>query len=1044
MKKILLLSVLILFIFHFLLFTSSAQSWQKLMDSTNSYIEKQDFRTALKWGKKALAKSEKQYGRIDTHFISSLRTVSEIFYYIGNIDSSIYYGELRLNLSRNLFKNDNPVLENSINNMAVFYDATGNYEKAEPLFKESLDMSRRLFKDDNPDLATSINNMAVFYYERGKYAEAEPMYREALEMRRRLFKGDNPELAASISNMAYFFNGRGKFVEAEPLFVEALKMRRIIFKGDHLDLAASINNLAAFCGNRGRYAEAEPLYKEALDMYRRLFKGDHQDLAICINNMAFFYDGRGRYYEAEPLYKEALEMRRRLFKEDNHELAESINNLAAFYKGREKYAEAESMYKEALEMMRRIFKGDSPELAHSINNMASFYNSRGQFTEAEPLFDEGIEMSRRLYNDDHPLLATSIRSRAYFLYNIGRYSEAEELFKESLTMIRRLYNNDHLDLARSINSLASFYNDRVRYSEAEPLYLESIQVYDKMLRNYFPSLSENEKDQFLNTFKDHFEQFYSFAINRMNDNPSIIQNLFNNRLFTKGLLLSSTQKVRNNIISSGNRDLLRRYEEWLFQKNKIARLYSQSNQQLKEKGINLDSIIKDANNKEKELSKMSGDFAKEYEKKKIVWENVKKLLKPDESAVEIVRFRLFEKNRWTDTVYYAVLILSGINPATPSENSCEIRCVLLKNGNELENKYINNYKTSILNQIKDEISYSQFFAPIAKELNGIKKVYISSDGIFNQLNLQTLFNPETEKYLIDELNIQEVTCSRDIVEMNTVFPNSKILNNRKNIAELFGDPVYNLDNLIIKKADSTNAIPESAYMEIGIIDSLMTRGGFAPLPQTRKEIDSIYILLNTNGWEVKKHLGNAALEESLKSIKNPRVLHIATHGVFLKDIDKSHEFEQTLGMETKSYVENPLLKSMLLFAGADNTISKKGSAISDARIDDGLFTAYEAMNLNLDNTDLVVLSACETGLGEIRNGEGVYGLQRALLVAGAKSLIMSLWKVNDEATQKLMTSFYTKWLSGKPKRQSFKEAQLELKEEHPDPFFWGAFVMVGE
>ncbi len=197
-------------------------------------------------------------------------------------------------------------------------------------------------------------------------------------------------------------------------------------------------------------------------------------------------------------------------------------------------------------------------------------------------------------------------------------------------------------------------------------------------------------------------------------------------------------------------------------------------------------------------------------------------------------------------------------------------------------------------------------------------------------------------------------------------------------------------------------------------------------------------------WDVRKHLGDEALEEVVKSVNNPQVLHFATHGYFLRDCGGMKNDGRTFGIDLKYYSENPLLRSMLFFSGAENSINKDTSTNSNTKFEDGLLTAYEAMNLNLQNTELVVLSACETGLGTLKNGEGVYGLQRAFIQAGAKSLIMSLWKVNDSATQELMTFFYKTWLGGKSKREAFYSAQCELKKKYPEPYYWGAFVMVGE
>jgi len=211
------------------------------------------------------------------------------------------------------------------------------------------------------------------------------------------------------------------------------------------------------------------------------------------------------------------------------------------------------------------------------------------------------------------------------------------------------------------------------------------------------------------------------------------------------------------------------------------------------------------------------------------------------------------------------------------------------------------------------------------------------------------------------------------------------------------------------------------------------------LPGAEEEIESVTRTLEYNKWEVSDYIGARALESTIKKLRGPKILHLATHGVFLKDVEQIRDMSESES-QTKAFVENPLLRSMLLFAGAENTIN--GQTIDDD--DDGILTAYEVMNLDLDNTELVVLSACETGLGEVMNGEGVYGMQRAFQIAGARSLIMSLWKINDQTTKELMKWFYENWNAGMSKREAFRKAQLQLKEQYPNFYLWGAFVMVGE
>ena len=288
------------------------------------------------------------------------------------------------------------------------------------------------------------------------------------------------------------------------------------------------------------------------------------------------------------------------------------------------------------------------------------------------------------------------------------------------------------------------------------------------------------------------------------------------------------------------------------------------------------------------------------------------------------------------------------------------------------------------------------------------------------------------------MEIDIVTSTKDLIGANR--PSTK-----ENYACLVGNPSYDEDRSKIKEILRER---RKYSQEVFSPPSLVRAGAFGQLPGTKIEIENVAAILNQLQWRVDSWTGDLALEESIKATQKPKILHIATHGYFEADASGSL---------------NPLLYSGLIFAGAN----KSSDAVEDKNLDDGILTAYEAMNLNLDNTDLVVLSACETGLGEIKNGEGVYGLQRAFKVAGARSIIMSLWKVSDDATQELMVSFYKHWLrssavgaerqtangskavwpaapTANSKRAAFLKAQKELKAKYPDPYYWGAFVMVGE
>ncbi|MDZ7649066.1 MAG: CHAT domain-containing protein [Cytophagales bacterium] len=300
----------------------------------------------------------------------------------------------------------------------------------------------------------------------------------------------------------------------------------------------------------------------------------------------------------------------------------------------------------------------------------------------------------------------------------------------------------------------------------------------------------------------------------------------------------------------------------------------------------------------------------------------------------------------------------------------------------------------------DTYSYDQFWARIDPTLAGKKILYISPDGVYNQISLNTL-KKNDGPYLLNQYDLITVGNSKDILELK----NRKTVAAKKN-AFLLGFPDYGGDAV-------------------------------AALPGTKVEIDNLIKILKTGGYQTTPYVQKTATEAILKSLKGPAIVHIATHGYFQPDVEQS-----AAGVNQENARNNPLLRSGLLLAGASPTL--KGELMPNLESNDnGVLTAYEAMNLDLEGTDLIVLSACETGLGDVRAGEGVYGLQRAFLVAGAKAMVMSLWKVDDAATQALMTNFYTNLAKGGSKAKAFKQAQLQLMTKYKDPYYWGAFVMMG-
>ena len=435
------------------------------------------------------------------------------------------------------------------------------------------------------------------------------------------------------------------------------------------------------------------------------------------------------------------------------------------------------------------------------------------------------------------------------------------------------------------------------------------------------------------------------------------------------------------------------------EKEFLTNALSMSTQQLTDNGIDINALSNEVERLERELSERSELFGQSFENKKITYDNVEKSIGKNDVAVEMVRYRYFD-HTLTDSIIYVALYVKNDN-ARP-------KAILLPDGKRMETRYFRYYRNSIIGKVHDDYSYKVFWEPIQKEIGQYSTIYLSPDGVYNLINLEAIPTPDG-KYVIDNSNIVMVNNTKDLYLRKV---KKKETTASTNDAAMFGNPTFYLT------ASANNSI--------------------AALPGTEKEVNELQDLLKQKGWKTSEYTETSATEERVKDVDSPKIFHIATHGFYTPEVTESDAARLT---ESESALnENPLLKTGLLLKGAGDILNKNKY---NYNAESGILTAYEAMNLNLDKTDLVVLSACETGMGEVSNGEGVYGLQRAFLVAGAKALIMSMFKVDDEATQKLILTFYKKWLASGNLRQSFVDAKKELRTQYPDPIYWGAFMMIG-
>lgn len=655
---------------------------------------------------------------------------------------------------------------------------------------------------------------------------------------------------------------------------------------------------------------------------------------------------------------------------------------------------------------------------------------------------------------------------ALLLIEEKRYTEAEKIIEARLSEFKAVYPqlkltqaeiefqlayidfiDNKIDLA--IEQLHEIENIEIEYlSELSPLYIETLKLLSlcywyqdnpnkskkyfdlslaEMYKDYqrtFAFLSEKEKEYYYERTKNYFNKFGYFSVEYSSKKSVLKDELYNLAIKTKGLLFQSTVEMKEKVLNSDS-TLIKEYNQWLFLKEKIAKSEKFQNQTLVEYGINIDSIKNKADFLEKDLSlriellSQNVDSKEQYKN----WYDIKKYLDKNEAAIEVMRIKAYDQNTkklLEDSVLYAFVIVNGKSQSHP-------HLIVINNGKELESKYFYYYSNSIKLITTDKYSYQEFWNPISEYLKEeeIDKIYFSPDGIYHEINLNSLYNTASEQFLLDEITVQYVNNTWEI--------NKKYMHktySEKDIA-LFGFPDFKASDESQKEHAKSNKDSDKEILSNNNLERTLGEE-ISYLPGTKDEVLHIDSLYKANEMASDTYLEDNASEYQLKALHSPTYLHVATHGFFEENNNR-----------------NILLNSGILLAGAQHSYSRETlknelqSINQNNTYEDGVLTSLEAQNIDLSYTELVVLSACETGVGVVKDGEGVYGLKRSFQTAGAQSVILSLWKVNDTATKEFMNLFYDYLIESESKLDAFQHAQKTLKEKYQHPYYWGAFVLTG-
>lgn len=725
------------------------------------------------------------------------------------------------------------------------------------------------------------------------------------------------------------------------------------------------------------------------------------DQASIAANLSIIYYNWGDYKNAIQYARMSIQFLQTNNQEDK--LYDAFTNIGNYY--REWGVTDSAIYYDEKALVEANATGDLFKISLAKKELALSYSANNNVKKALEFIDDLKKIRKKLPEESQDAAFDLGTAQVY--YESGDYSRALEHIEVAFEYYYNLQEiaPEHPNIIPFLETYIGILTHTDNTGLAYDNFLSMNDILFILTRKFFPAMNENGKLNYYRQIKERFESFNSFVINETNRPRWVFEKMYENQLLIKGLLFNNAQKNQNMIINSSDPLLQQQYKFLIENKNQLARSVTLTAEEKEARGLDIEGVQNEIDSLEVTLSQSGLLVHGENVYEEDLVNKVKGQLESNEAAVEIVRYRTYDfanGGAFTDQVNYLALILRGDRDS--------VDYVLLPHANALETKNYQAYVNSILYEVEDTQSYHAYWSPIQDKLKGIDKVYFAGDGVYHKININTLYDIKRKNYVIDQLDIRLVTSTRDIIQESPILP-------KRGRISLVGFPSFELgvgNNLGNDVDEISETVGTRAFTSIEYLE---------PLPGTFSEIKTIEEIFEDTKWETEVYTGRSALEENIKAIKDPTVLHIATHGYF----------------EETQPLDNPLLYSGLFLSGASSNY-KQGITEGE----DGILTAYEAMNLDLTNTHMVVLSACETGMGHIENGDGVYGLQRAFLIAGAQSVIMSMWKVDDQATMELMVNFYRNLASAKDKHTAFREAQLRLRKTHPNPKYWGAFNIAGK
>ncbi|WP_173013516.1 CHAT domain-containing protein [Candidatus Uabimicrobium amorphum] len=993
--------------------------------------------------------------------------------------------------------------------LAEMYQDNKNYNQSEKTYLQAIELAKTNFS-----LIEILKNFALFYVGIQLYPRAEDTYIKLIEETQTTLGTHNSIYISLVSDIALLSKEMRKYKESEEFFCENMQVIENVLGKNHLIYIFNHIELANLYSQIGEYGKAEPIYTEILNIVEQMNEKNSFAYASCLNQMGKMYYKIDEYDKAEKYYEKAKQIYHDVLGEYHPEYKACLMNELELYQKQRKSQEVNTLINEiellneqqslcelpentevenlqvtiSLDVdtlnliveQERLKQAQREQQVNEQEIIAAFLQGREEnFTNALQMSQNAIllyrkkeykkalvlqkkasEIIQKTHGKNDRCYVTALNNLAKLYDKTGNYEIASELFSKAVNLRGKILGTEHPDYATSLENLAHLQYRQKKKQSALFNMLKAANVHNKMILRIFSIGDEKRLEKYIDTFEIQYFTLLSIFYQSYKVLHIFSPQVCDLILKRKSLHRELTSIKRDSLFTQQRPDLEESFARLRQIKLQIAQLILASTDASSTQIAKLEA-------EKEQLERVLAAEVPELELEKklthVSHREIAKLLPADSLLVDFVCFREVdvESMRYLDERYIAIVIYN-------EQISKELAFVDLGAASEID-ELISKYKKQLTTgerkihvvaedvlpsentTVKTQDAYGEqlfqkVFAPVLRKTKDCKRLILSPDGGLCLLPFEVLPQPD-ERFVVEDYEISYIDSGKDLLRFGyQTAPKSQPVVIANPDFSLSGDQSY---------TDIRNSIPQSIVAELGQtiqrkVQETKAQYYFPPLAATHKEGVTIGKMLPR---EYTSLMEEKALDSAIKKLQAPQILHFATHGFFMvdeqqkeTDLDEMQDLNESPIFRGEKF-RNPLLRSGLALAGA-NTFFENKQPAPDA--EDGLLTALDITGMDLFGTDLVVLSACETAVGEVKIGQGVYGLRHSFIIAGARTLIASLWKVPDEETKELMVGFYRKILRGSEKATALRETQLEMIQKlrdtgkSPDPYLWGAFICVGD